>query len=82
MFLSHDTIFSGCSVTVVSAVIPGKQFLVKQFAKSFDIYGCKIENLKVGSMPAAYPADSRKAFCEVCNNAIIAKHCELDRHNW
>ena len=21
-----------------------------------------------GSMPAAYPADSRKAFCEVCNN--------------
>jgi len=28
---------------------------------------------KVGSMPAAYPADLTKAFCEVCNNAIIAK---------
>jgi len=37
---------------------------------------------KVGSMPAAYPADSTKAFCEVCNNAVIAKHCELKRHNW
>ena len=30
---------------------------------------------KVGSMPTAYPADSTKAFCEVCNNAIIAKYC-------
>jgi len=37
---------------------------------------------KVGSTPAAYPADSRKAFCEVCNNAIIAKYCEFKRHNW
>jgi len=27
---------------------------------------------KVGSMLAACPADSTKAFCEVCNNAIIA----------
>jgi len=30
---------------------------------------------KVGSMRAAYPIDSTKAFCEVCNNAIIAKYC-------
>jgi len=37
---------------------------------------------KVGSMPAAYLADSTKALCEVCNNAIIAKYCELKRHNW
>jgi len=37
---------------------------------------------KVGSMPATYPADSTKAFCEVCNNAIIAKYCKLKRHNW
>jgi len=37
---------------------------------------------KVCSMPAAYPADSTKAFCEVCNNAIIAKYCELKRHIW
>jgi len=33
-------------------------------------------------MPTAYPADSRKAFCEVCNNATKAKHCELKMHNW
>jgi len=26
---------------------------------------------KVGWMPATYPADSTKAFCENCNNAII-----------
>ena len=32
--------------------------------------------------PTAYPADSRKVFCEVCNNAIIAKQCERKRHNW
>jgi len=30
------------------------------------MYGYKIQNLKVGSMPTAYPADLRKAFCEVC----------------
>jgi len=36
----------------------------------------------VSSMPAAYPADSTKAFCEICNNAIIAKYFELKRHNW
>jgi len=46
------------------------------------MYGCKIQNLKVGSMPTAYPADLRKAFCEVRKNATIAKHCELKRHNW
>jgi len=23
-----------------------------------------------------------RSLCEVCNNAIIAKHCELERHNW
>jgi len=32
-------------------------------------------------MPTTYPADSSKAFCEVCNNAIIAKHYELEKHN-
>jgi len=36
---------------------------------------------KVRSMPAAYCAGSTKAFYEVCNNAIIAKYCELKRHN-
>jgi len=24
----------------------------------------------------------KKSLCWVCNNAIIAKHCELERHNW
>jgi len=33
-------------------------------------------------MPTAYSADSTKTFGEVCNNAIIAKYCELERHNW
>jgi len=33
-------------------------------AKSFDIRVCKIQNLKVGSVPAAYPTASTKAFCE------------------
>jgi len=37
--------------------------------------------VKVGSVSTAYPADSRKAFSEVCNNAITAKHCVLERHN-
>jgi len=26
---------------------------------------------KVSPMPAAYPADSKKAFCEVCNKAVV-----------
>jgi len=38
--------------------------------------------LNVSSVPTAYPADSEKAFCEICNNEIIAKHCELKRHKW
>jgi len=43
---------------------------------------CKIQNFKIGTVPTVYPADSKKGFCEVCNNAIIAKYCELKRHNW
>jgi len=37
---------------------------------------------KVGSMRATYPADLTKIFCEVCNNAIITKYCELKRYTW
>jgi len=55
--------------------LPGKPKL----PKTFDIYGCKIQNLKVDSVLTAYPADTRKAYCEVCNNAIIGKHCELEK---
>jgi len=28
-----------------------------------------------------YPTDSTKVFREICNNAIVAKYCELKRHN-
>jgi len=36
------------------------------------MYAWKIQNWKFGSVLAtAYPADSRKAYCKVCNNAII-----------
>jgi len=51
-------------------------------AKTFDMYGCKIQNLKFESVLTACPADSTKDFCEVCTNAIIAKHCEFEKHNW
>jgi len=27
-----------------------------------------------------FPADSRKAYCKICNNTIIAKHFERKRH--
>jgi len=39
-------------------------------------------NLAQCLLPILLNADSRKAFCEICSNAIIAKHCELERHNW
>jgi len=29
-------------------------------AKGFDIYGCKIQNLNIGSVPTAYPAQNCK----------------------
>jgi len=44
--------------------------------------GCEIQNLKFGSVPIAYPAYSTKAFCEVRNDAIEMKYCELIRHDW
>jgi len=42
---------------------------------------CWLSALKASSVPTAYPADSRKAFCEVCNNAIIEKYCVHKRYN-
>jgi len=62
--------------------MPGKILHGKPKLPNFDIYVCKIQNLNVSSVPTAYPADSRKAFCEVCNSEIIAKYCELKGHNW
>jgi len=59
-------------------------FLVNQSCQRFRHMWLQDSELtaKAGSMPAAYPADSTKGFCEVCNNAIIVKYCELKRHNW
>jgi len=40
-----------------------KQYII---LKSFDMYACKIQNWKFGSvLTTAYPADSRKAYCKV-----------------
>ena len=41
-----------------------------------------LQELELEGWLCAYSADSKKDFCEVCNNAIIAKYCELKRHNW
>jgi len=48
--------------------------MLKQYniLKSFDMYACKIHNWKFGSvLTTAYPADSRKAYRKICNNAIM-----------
>jgi len=81
MFLFHGTIFPSGSLALISSIVWQKTTWKTKVAKSFDIYGCNIQNLKVGTVPTAYPADSRKAFCEVCNDAIMPKYCELNRHN-
>jgi len=47
----------------------GKNFLVNQSCqKSRHIW---LQDSELKSWLSAYPADSRKAFCEVCKNAII-----------
>ena len=51
------------------------------------MYACKIQDWKFGSvLTTAYPADSRKACCKVCNNAIINRLfafncCKKDQNN-
>ena len=50
------------------------------------MYACKIQNWKSGSgLTTACPADSRNAYCKVCNNAIIdrffAFNCKKDQNN-
>jgi len=40
-----------------------------------------LQDSELKSWLSAYSADS-KAFCEVCNDAIIPKSCELKRRNW
>jgi len=45
------------------------------------MYACKIQNWKFDSvLITACPADSRKAYCKVCNNAIIDRFLK-DRNN-
>jgi len=50
------------------------------------MYACKIQNWKFGSVvTTACPADSRKAYRKVCNNAIISRffalNCKKDQNN-
>ena len=69
----------------------GKKLLGKPkqycFVKCFDMYACKIQKYKFGSvLTAACPANSRKAYCKVCNNSIINRFfafncCKKDRNN-
>jgi len=62
MFLSDSTIFPSGSVTLVSSNV-----WKKNFRGSFDIC-MRLQNseliAKVGSVPAAYPADSTKPFAK------------------
>jgi len=60
-----------------------KNFLVNQSCQKFRHMWLQDSKLKSWlSAYCLYPADSTKAFCEVCNNAIIATYCELKRHDW
>ena len=78
-------------VAVSSSLISGKKLLgkPKQYSnvKNFDMYACKIQNWKFCSvLTTACPADSRNAYCKVCNNSIINRFfafncCEKDRNN-
>jgi len=52
--------------------LPGKPKLPK-----FRLIWLQDSELKSCLSAYCNPADSRKAFCEVCNNAIIAEYCEL-----
>jgi len=51
------------------------------------MYACKIQNWKFGSvLTTTYPADSRKTYRKVCNNAIIYRFftlncCKKDQNN-
>jgi len=70
--ISHD---AGSNPNLSSNTLKKKHLgKPKQYSivKSFDMYACKIQNWKFGSvLTTAYPADSRKAYCKVCNNAIM-----------
>jgi len=65
-------IFPSGSVTPVSTTVSSNVSTVFQrnILKSFDIYGFKIQNLKVGSVLTYYPVDSRISYCKVCNEVF------------
>jgi len=52
MFSSNGMIFPSSSVTLVSSNILQKSSWQTKATKRFDIFGCKIRKLKVGSVPA------------------------------
>jgi len=54
-----------------------KNFSVHQSCQTFR--HIRLQDSELKSWLSAYPADSRKAFCEVCKNAIKAKYYELQR---
>jgi len=73
----------------VSSIVWWKKLLGKlkqqSIVKSFDMYACKIQDWKFASvLTTAYPADSRKAYCKVCNSAInnilLRTHGPYHRH--
>jgi len=39
-----------------------------------------LQDVAFKSWIVTYMADSRKAYCKVCNGAITTKHCDLRRH--
>jgi len=69
-------IFPGGSGVPQSNCLLKKNSLEDQsnIVKCFNIYGCKIHNLKVGSVPIVLLPilliQARRVYCEVCNNAI------------
>ena len=68
-------------VTISSNVWKNLLGKLKQYniLKSFGMYACKIQNWNFGSvLTTAYPADSRKAYRKVCNNAIIDRFFALN----
>jgi len=77
MFLSYGTIFPSGSVALTSNVWQ-KNFQVNWSYQKFRHIWLQDSELKVGSIPILLIPET---FCEVCNNAIIAKYWELERHN-
>jgi len=62
--------------------LPGKPKLPKVLTYCIRLQGQNFDQGHECLMPILPSADSRRAFCEVCNNAITATHSGFKRHNW